>query len=61
MKRIMLPDKDVCLDGLPWYEHNSRRLWRLPFELEEKICKELWETSLDLTGIHFNHSWRLCI
>lgn len=50
MKRIMIPDKDVRLDGMPWYEHNRQRMWRLPFELEEVVDKELWETSLGATG-----------
>lgn len=54
MKRIMIPDENIRLDGLPWYEHNARRMWRLPVELEEKIDKEVWVTSLDLTGV------RLC-
>ncbi len=50
MKRIMIPDKDVRLDGMPWYGHNRQRMWRLPFELEDAVDKDLWETSLGPTG-----------
>lgn len=50
MKRVMIPDGNMRLHGLPWYEHNGRRFWRLPYELEEKIPQDLWATSLEPSG-----------
>ena len=45
MKKILLSDDKIQLDGLPWYGHNGNHMWRLPIELEDHISKELWECS----------------
>lgn len=50
MKKILLSDERIQLDGLPWYLHNNNHMWRLPNELEDQISNELWECSQNTSG-----------
>ena len=50
MKKILLLDESIQLDGLPWYLHNNNHMWRLPNELEDQISNELWECSQNTSG-----------
>jgi hypothetical protein len=54
MKSIILPDENVRISGLPWYEHNSGQLLRLPFELESKSDKGLWDSVTEPSGVRYS-------
>lgn len=50
MKKIVISEEPVELNGLPWFEHNGGRLWRLPFDMEEQISLDVWELSQQPSG-----------
>lgn len=50
MKKVSLEEKNVALNGLPWYKHNGNRFWRLPYEIEDSISHDLWEGSKHTSG-----------
>lgn len=50
MIKCTLEHEAVQLCGLPWYEQNGQRFWRLPNEIEDQISKALWENSRKTSG-----------
>lgn len=51
MKKIILPDENVIVNGLAWYEHNKSRMLRLPYELEEEVGEDIWELAKHTSGV----------
>jgi hypothetical protein len=50
MKKIQINEVPVELNGLPCFQHNGGKLWRLPFEMEEQISLDVWELSKQPSG-----------
>jgi lysophospholipase L1-like esterase len=50
VKQVRLGEANLALCGLPWYEHNDRRLWRFPHELQGRVSDDLWGCSLQTSG-----------
>jgi hypothetical protein len=50
MKRIKFDDMKMQINGLPWYEHNGKKFWRLPLELEDAAPEGVWALSKQASG-----------
>ena len=50
MKRLTIDTGPFEINGLPWYNHNGKRFWRLPYEIENSVSRKLWEISQFTTG-----------
>lgn len=50
MRKLPLDESSIMLNGMPWYTHSKKRLWRLPVELEDMVSRELWQESITASG-----------
>jgi hypothetical protein len=50
MKRILFPNEQLEINGMPWFSHNENKLWRFPGELKEEISENLWNQSVQTSG-----------
>ena len=50
MQHVTLDQSPLELSGLPWYEHDGKKLWRFPKELQGQISADLWQCSLSTSG-----------
>jgi lysophospholipase L1-like esterase len=56
MMKIPYQQEPLEMNGLPWFEQNENRLWRLPIFLEERISRALWLKSRNTSGARIRFS-----
>lgn len=47
---IQLPDRQIEVDGLPWYSENHGNFYRLPERLQESYSKKIWNLATAPSG-----------